>query len=171
MKYRELGKTGWKISVLALGASSLGGAFGRVTEKDAIRTVRTAIDLGINFLDASPDSGPSRAEALLGKALQGIPRHEFYLAANVGRRGPGEKDFDFSAESVTRNVDDILRRLRLAHIDLVQCHDIEFASLNQLVDETIPALQKLKQQGKVQKITRFKTVLFRPVLKELVQMQ
>jgi L-galactose dehydrogenase len=49
-------------------------------------------------------------------------------------------------------VDESLRRLRLAHIDLIQCQDIEFAPVNQLVEETIPALQKLKRQGKVQKI-------------------
>src|SRR5207245_11053413 len=76
----------------------------------------------------------------------------FYLATKVGRYGSGEKDFDFSAERVTRSVDESLKRLRLAHIDLIQCQDIEFASLNQVVQETIPALQKLKQQGKVQKI-------------------
>jgi len=152
MKYRELGKTGWKISVLALGASSIGGAFGRVSEKDGLRTVRTALDLGINFVDVSPGFGSDKAEAVFGKALQGAARHEFYVASSVGGRAPGEKDFDFAANSVTRRVNDTLKRLKLAHIDLVQCHDIEHASLDELLGETLPALQKLKQQGKVQKI-------------------
>lgn len=152
MKYRELGKTGWKVSVLGYGASPLGGAFGGIDEKDGIRTVHAAIDLGINFIDVSPDVGVAKAEMVLGKALRGIPRERFYLATKVGRYGVDEKDFDFSAERVIRSVDESLRRLRVAHIDLIQCHDVEFASLDQVVEETIPALQKLKQQGKVQKI-------------------
>lgn len=152
MKYRELGRTGWKVSVLGYGASPLGDAFGGVDEKEGIRAVRTAIDLGINFLDVSPDFKSAKAEIVLGKALREIPRHKFYLAAKVGRHGRGEKDFDFSAAQVVRSVDESLKRLRVAHIDLIQCHDVEFASLTQVAEETIPALQKLKQQGKVQKI-------------------
>jgi len=152
MKYRELGKTGWKVSVLGYGASPLGEAFGGIKEKDGIRTVHQAVDLGINFLDASPDFASAKAEALLGKALREIPREKFFLATKVGRYGPDARDLDFSAARVTRSVDESLRRLRVAHIDLIQCHDVEFASVNQLTEETIPALQKLKQQGKVQKI-------------------
>ena len=152
MEYRQLGNTGWKVSVLGYGASPLGNAFGVNDEKKSIRTVHAAIDLGINFIDVSPDFGTARAEIALGKALREIPRERFYLAAKVGRYGVAEKDFDFSAERVSRSVDESLRRLRVAHIDLIQCHDVEFASVNQLVEETIPALEKLKQQGKVQKI-------------------
>jgi len=152
MKYRELGKTGWKVSVLGYGASPLGDAFGGIKEKDGIRTVRAAIDLGINFIDVSPDFGSAKAEIVLGKALRGVPREKFYLATKVGRYGPADTDFDFSSERVTRSVDESLRRLRVAHIDLIQCHDIEFASLEHLAQETIPALQKLRQQGKVRRI-------------------
>ena len=152
MKYRKLGKTGWEVSVLSLGASPLGGVFGKVDEKDGIRTVRTALDLGVNFLDVSPYYGMNKAETLLGKALKGVPRQEYYLATKVGRYATDEKDFDFSAERVTRSVDESLRRLGVAHIDLIQCHDIEFTSIQQIVEETIPALQKLKRQGKVHKI-------------------
>jgi len=88
MKYRELGKTGWKVSVLGYGASPLGDAFGGIKEKDGIRTVRAAIDLGINFIDVSPDFGSAKAEIVLGKALRGVPREKFYLATKVGRYGP-----------------------------------------------------------------------------------
>jgi L-galactose dehydrogenase len=70
----------------------------------------------------------------------------------VGRYGTSDKDFDFSAERVSRSVDESLKRLRVAHLDMVLCQDIEFAPLGQLTEETIPALQKLKQQGKVHKI-------------------
>jgi L-galactose dehydrogenase len=166
MKYRKLGKTGWKVSVLGYGAAPLGGTFGKVDEKEAVRTVHTVIDLGINFIDVSPFYGLTKAETVLGKALQEIPREKFYLATKVGRYGPEEKDFDFSAQRVLRSVDESLRRLRVAHIDLIQCHDIEFGSITQVVEETIPALQKLKRQGKVRKIgiTGLPLRIFRKVL-------
>jgi L-galactose dehydrogenase len=152
MQYRKLGKTGWKISVLGLGAQPLGGAYGPVNEKEGTRTVRSAVDLGINFVDVSPYYGLTRAESLLGKALRGIPREQYYLATKIGRYGPAATDFDFSAARVARSVDESLRRLGVAHIDLIQCHDIEYAPMTQLIAETIPALHKLKRQGKVRKI-------------------
>ncbi|HAM73338.1 MAG TPA: aldo/keto reductase [Verrucomicrobiales bacterium] len=152
MKYRLLGKTGWKVSVLGLGASPLGGAFGPVDEKEGIRTVKTAIDLGINFIDVSPHSGSTRAESILGKALREIPREKFLLATKVGRYGPGAKDLDYSASRVIAGVDESLKRLKLSHIDLIQCHDIEFAPPGMLAEETLPALQKLKAIGKVRHI-------------------
>src|SRR5437867_1464589 len=114
MKYRKLGNTGWKVSVLGYGASPLGDAFGGIDEKDGIRTVHAAIDLGVNFLDVSPDFGSAKAEIVLGKALREIPRERFYLATKVGRYGPEEKDFDFSAARVMRSVDESLRRLGVA---------------------------------------------------------
>jgi L-galactose dehydrogenase len=152
MKYRDFGKTGWKVSVIGYGASPPGDPFAVLDEKERIRAVRTAVDLGVNFIDVSPDFAGGKAEVMLGKALRGIPRETFYLATKVGRYGPEAKDFDFSAERVIRSVNESLKRLRVAHIDLIQCQDIEFASLPQVVEETIPALQKLKQQGKVHKI-------------------
>jgi len=167
MKYRELGQTGWKVSVLGYGASPLGGAYGNVDEKAGIRAVHAAIDLGVNFIDVSPDDPHARAECILGKALREIPREQFYLATKVGRYGTGEKGLDFSARRVTQSVDESLRRLRVAHIDLIQCQDIEFAPLHQLVEETIPALQRLRQHGKVQKIGA--TALPLKTLKQLLE--
>ena len=152
MKYRVLGKTGWKVSVVGFGAAPLGGTHGAVVEKDGIRAVRTAIDLGINFIDVAPYYGRTMAESVLGRALQGVSREKYFLATKVGRYGSEEGDFDFGAPRVVRSVDESLRRLRVAHIDLIQCQDIEFASLSKLVEETIPALQKLKRQGKVRHV-------------------
>lgn len=166
MKYRVLGKTGWKVSVLGFGAAPLGRTHGDFREKDGIRAVHTAIDLGINFIDVAPYYGLTMAEAVLGKALRDIPREKYYLATKVGRYGADEKDFDFSPERITRSVDESLSRLRVAHIDLIQCQDIEFASVPHLVDETIPALQRLKRQGKVRHIglTGFPPKVFQKVL-------
>lgn len=152
MQFRKFGRTGWNVSVLGFGASSLGGAFGPVQEKDAVRAVRTAMDLGINFLDVSPYDGASRAETMLGKALKGVARESYLLATTVGRHGHDGKTLDFSAAAVARGVDESLKRLGVPHIDLIQCHDVEFAPVSQVIEEAIPALEKLKRQGKVRRI-------------------
>jgi L-galactose dehydrogenase len=164
MEYRTLGKTDLRVSVLSYGASPLGGVFRPVDEAEGIRTVQTALDLGINFIDVSPYYGLTRAETVLGKALKGIPRDRYYLATKVGRYG--EAEFDFSARRVTASVDESLARLELDYIDLIQCHDIEFGSLDQVVNETLPALRKLQQQGKVGfvGITGLPLKIFRHVL-------
>jgi len=166
MKYRVLGKTGWKVSVLGFGAAPLGATHGAFNEKDGIRAVHTAIDLGINFLDVAPYYGLTMAERVLGKALKGIPREKYFLATKVGRYGPEEKDFDFSSQGVIRSVDESLKRLNVAHIDLIQCQDVEFVSVPHLVEEAIPVLQKLKRQGKVRHIgiTGLPLKVFRKVL-------
>ena len=166
MMYRLLGRTGWKVSVLGFGAAPLGATHGALAEKDSIRAVHTAIDLGINFIDVAPYYGLTMAESVLGKALKDIPREKYILATKVGRYGALEQEFDFSPERVVRSVDESLKRLRVAHIDLIQCQDVEFASVPQLVEQTIPALQKLKRQGKVRHIgiTGLPLKIFRKVL-------
>ncbi len=147
MHYRALGRTGLNVSVLSLGGSSLGGAFRETDDAESIRTVHTAFDLGINFVDVSPYYGATRAETVLGRALRGIRRDRYILATKVGQYGDGA--FDFSAERVTRSLDESCARLGVDHVDLLQCHDIEFADLDQIVDETLPALLELKQAGRI----------------------
>lgn len=149
MEYRTLGKTGLNVSALSFGASSLGGVFRNIDESEGIRTVHVAVDMGVNLIDVSPFYGLTKAETVLGKALKEIPRDKYFLATKVGRYGYEEEDFDFSARRVTESVDESLRRLNVDHIDLLQCHDIEFGSLDQIVNETIPALRKVQKQGKV----------------------
>lgn len=147
MDHRQLGNTGLNVSALSFGASSLGGVFRDVSESGGIRAVQVAIDHGINFIDVSPYYGATRAETVLGKALKLIPRDRYYLATKVGQYGEGL--FDFSADRVRRSVDESMARLGVDSLDLIQCHDIEFADANQIVDETLPALHELKAQGKV----------------------
>lgn len=147
MHYRALGQTGLKVSVLSLGGSSLGGAFRQTDDAESIRTVHTAFDLGVNFVDVSPYYGATRAETVLGQALREIRRDRYFLATKVGQYGDGQ--FDFSAARVTRSLDESCARLGVDYIDLLQCHDIEFADLNQIVEETLPALLKLKQAGRI----------------------
>jgi aryl-alcohol dehydrogenase-like predicted oxidoreductase len=164
MIYRTLGKTGLQVSPLSYGASPLGSVFRAVDESEGIRTVHIAIELGINFIDVSPYYGLTRAETVLGKALAEIPRDQYYLATKVGRYG--ENEFDFSAGRVTASVDESLARLGLDYVDLIQCHDIEFGSLVQVVAETLPALRKVQEQGKARfvGITGYPLKIFRSVL-------
>ncbi len=147
MHYRQLGQTGLRVPVLSFGASSLGGVFRSIDEGEAIRTVRVALELGMNFIDVSPYYGATKAEAVLGRALRGVSRESYVLATKVGQYGEGE--FDFSAARTVRSLDESCARLGVDYIDLLQCHDIEFADLNQIVDETLPALVKLRAAGRI----------------------
>jgi L-galactose dehydrogenase len=164
MDYRTLGKTGLKVSALSFGASSLGSEFRQIDEQEGIRTVHKALDLGINFIDVAPYYGRTKAESVLGRALKGIPRDRYYLETKVGRY---DKDrFDFSAARVTASVDESLARLGVDYVDVIQCHDIEFGDLDQIVHETLPALRELQGQGKVRfvGVTGLPLKVFRYVL-------
>lgn len=153
MEYRELGNTGMKISSLSFGASSLGGVFHDLKEQEGIQAVHTAVDNGINFIDVSPYYGYYKAETVLGKALKDIDRERYYLSTKVGRYGEdGHNTWDYSAERVTRSVYESLERLNVDYVDIINVHDIEFANLQQVVDETLPALHKLKVEGIVKHV-------------------
>lgn len=145
MEYRPLGRTGLNVSVLSLGGSSLGAVFRPTDDFESIRTVHAALDLGINFIDVSPGYG--RAEEVLGQALKDIPRERYYLATKVGQYS-GE-DADFSAAKVLHHFERSCQLLGTNHIDLLQCHDIEFADLDQIVHETLPTLRELKSAGRI----------------------
>ena len=150
MEYNECGKTGMKLSRLSFGASSLGGVFHDVKEKEAIEAVVAAVEGGMNFIDVSPYYGHYRAEIVLGKALREVPREKYYLSTKVGRYGKdGVNTWDYSARRATESVYESMERLGVDHIDLINVHDIEFADLHQVADETLPALHELKQKGVV----------------------
>ncbi|KAI3704157.1 hypothetical protein L1987_74372 [Smallanthus sonchifolius] len=148
LELRSLGNTGLKLSCVGFGASPLGSVFGPVSDEEAIATVREAFRLGINFFDTSPYYGGTLSEKVLGKALKaiGVPRNEYIVSTKCGRHKEG---FDFSAQRVIKSIDESLERLQMEYVDIFQCHDIEFGSLDQIVNETIPALQKLKEAGKI----------------------
>ena len=148
MEYRELGKTGLRVSALSFGASSLGGVFHTIKESEAIEAVHTAVDGGINFIDVSPYYGHYKAETVLGKALKDIPRDKYYLSTKVGRYGKdGVNTWDYSARRAVESVYESMERLGIDHIDLINVHDIEFADLNQVAAETLPALVELREKG------------------------
>jgi L-galactose dehydrogenase len=150
VKRNILGRTGIEVSELGFGASPLGGVYGAFAEQRGIDAVHTALDLGVTFFDVSPYYGATLAETVLGKALHGIDRSRYVLATKVGRYG--DRDFDFTAERVKRSVHESLRRLGTDHLDLVQCHDIEFGDLDQIIHETVPALRELEATGLVRAV-------------------
>ncbi|CAA7037755.1 unnamed protein product [Microthlaspi erraticum] len=149
MELRPLGNTGLKVSSVGFGASPLGSHYSPVAEDDGIAAVREAFRLGINFFDTSPYYGGTLSEKVLGKALKAlqVPRSDYIVATKCGRYV--EEGFDFSAERVRKSIDESLENLQLDYVDILHCHDIEFVSLDQIVNETIPTLQKLKQEGKI----------------------
>ena len=105
MQYHEIGKTGMKVSALSFGASSLGGVFHDLKEKEGIEAVFTAIEAGINFIDVSPYYGHYKAETVLGKALKDIPREKYFLSTKVGRYGKdGKNTWDYSGKRATESV-------------------------------------------------------------------
>jgi aryl-alcohol dehydrogenase-like predicted oxidoreductase len=164
MEYRELGKSGLKLSALSYGASSLGNEFRQTDEAEGIRSLHVALDNGINFIDTSPYYGRTLSEKTLGKAFKEIPREKFIIGTKCGRYDVSA--FDFSAARITRSVDESLQRLGLDYVDIMQCHDIEFVNMAQIVEETLPTLRKIQQQGKIRfvGITGFPLKIFRYVL-------
>jgi L-galactose dehydrogenase len=145
MQYRRLGKTELNVSVIGFGASPLGNVFDDCDEQEGIRSVHCAIDLGINFFDVAPFYGITLAETRLGDAIKG-KRNDILLATKCGRYGL--RDFDFSYQRILDSVDESLKRLKTDYVDLMQLHDIEFGSKEQVLNEAIPALQKIKASGK-----------------------
>lgn len=139
-----------RLSQLGFGASSLGGVFRGIRESEGIEAVLAAIEGGINFIDVSPYYGHLKAETVLGKALQQLPRDRYYLSTKVGRYGKdGVNLWDYSARRAQESVYESMERLHIDHIDLINVHDVEFADLHQVVEETLPALVELRDQGAV----------------------
>lgn len=148
MEYRTLGNTGLQLSVIGFGAAPLGGAYETIDPTEAAGSIRAAIDHGINFFDTSPYYGTTLSETRLGEALSGL-REKVILCTKCGRYGLDS--FDFSAARITRSIDESLTRLRTNHVDLFIAHDIEFGDLEQVINETIPAMRRIQEAGK----TRF----------------
>jgi L-galactose dehydrogenase len=107
--------------------------------------VALGIDLGINFFDVSPYYGLTLAEKRLGRALHGR-RKEVLLSTKCGRYGVD--DFDFSAARVRTSLEESLTRLQTDYVDILLAHDIEFGDLDEIVEETLPAMRTMQREGK-----------------------
>lgn len=150
MKTRPLGKTGLHLPILSFGASSLGQEFRPVALDQALESVRVALDLGITLIDTSPFYGRGMSEVLLGIALRDVPRDSYQLCTKLGRYSL--EHFDFSAKRVEESVHVSLHRLGTDHLDILLLHDVEFVTLPQIWEETLPAVMKLKAQGKIRAV-------------------
>ena len=141
------------VSKISFGASSLGAVFHPLKEESGINAVHTALDNGINFIDVSPYYGHLKAETVLGKALKSVDRNLYYLSTKVGRYGKdGNNSWDYSAVKARESVYESMERLNADCIDLINVHDIEFADLEQVCYETLPALVELRNEGIVKHI-------------------
>jgi L-galactose dehydrogenase len=149
MEMRTLGRTGLQVPVLSFGASSLGQEFRKVNLDEALKSVHVALDSGLNLIDTSPFYGRGMSEVLLGSALRGVSRDSYSLCTKLGRYDLNH--FDFSFKRVLESVDVSLHRLGTDHLDILLAHDIEFGDIDQVINETIPAMKKVQAEGK----TRF----------------
>ncbi|MCJ8323323.1 MAG: aldo/keto reductase [Rhizobiales bacterium] len=147
MQYRPLGNTGLNVSTIGYGASPLGSMFRDVKQSVGIETVHKAIEYGINLFDVSPHYGDTIAEQVLGHALADIDRSKYYVSTKCGRYA--DHGFDFSADRINRSLDESCKRLGLDYIDIFYLHDIEYADPSQILNESLPAIMKLKEQGRI----------------------
>jgi L-galactose dehydrogenase len=168
MRYSRLGQTALQLSALGFGAATLGDEYGAIDPAAGQRAVDYAIDSGITFFDVSPYYGRTLAEERLGRYLVG-KRESVVLATKVGRYDRDRPNgFDFSARRVARSVEESLGRLRTDVIDLYLAHDIEFAPRQEILEETLPAMRRLQEEGKVRYIgiTGYPLALLRDVADE-----
>src|SRR5688572_7306391 len=119
MNFRTLGKTGLSVSRVGLGGAGLGHAWGETTDGECIRTVRRAVELGVNFFDTSPMYGRGRSEENLGQGLAG-ERHRVFIATKV--RLQTEADLADPERAVRRSLEESLKRLRTDYVDVLQIH-------------------------------------------------
>jgi len=134
--------------VIGFGAASLGGEYGPIDLVEGERAVRFAIDQGINYFDVAPYYGGTLAETRLGQALLGR-RHSIILATKVGRyKHVGREEVDFTGARVRSSLEESLRRMRIDYVDVYQAHDIEFVPREQIIEETLPTMHRLKEEGK-----------------------
>ena len=156
MKFNPLGKTGLSVSRLSFGASALGGVYGPADEAEGIRAVHTALDLGINYFDVAPAYGGTLAEAVLGKALKGVPRNRYFLSTKVGKYtqpgGYGNDTLDYSRARIRASLDESARRLGTDYFDIIHLHDFEYQHRRYTewaLTEGLAALLDLKKEGRI----------------------
>jgi len=145
MKYRRVGKTGLKVSEIALGAWLTYG--GSVEAKQAESIVKATLDLGVNFLDLADIYSHGKAEEVVGQAIRGVQRSELVISSkvfwpmsdNVNDRGLGRKH-------IIESIEKSLRRIGTDYLDIYFCHSLDPETE---VEETLRAMDDLVRQGKI----------------------
>ena len=121
MRYRELGRTGWKVSEISFGAWAIGSMWGKVDDNESLAALHRAIDLGVNFIDTADVYGMGRSERLIAR-LKKERRETIYVATKAGRRLSPHTADGYNATNLTEFVEDSLRNLETDCLDLVQLH-------------------------------------------------
>ncbi|MBN1397307.1 MAG: aldo/keto reductase [Bacteroidetes bacterium] len=121
MEYRELGRTGWKISAVSFGAWAIGSAWGSVNDKDSIAALYKALDLGVNFFDTADVYGDGRSEKLLAQ-LKRERKENFYIATKAGRRLNPHIASGYNKKNLSDFIESSLKNLNTDAIDLLQLH-------------------------------------------------
>jgi D-threo-aldose 1-dehydrogenase len=166
MEHRRIGSTGVEVGRLALGGAPLAGLYQAVTDDQAERTVRRALEQGIRYVDTAPHYGAGRSEQLIGQALAQRPRSSFAVSTKVGRRlrprPPTEppddagfaaepaykREWDWSRDGIRRTLSESLDRLGLDRVDVAYLHDPDDHE-DQVYAEAYPALVRLRDEGVV----------------------
>jgi aryl-alcohol dehydrogenase-like predicted oxidoreductase len=121
VQYRELGRTGWKVSTISFGAWAIGGAWGTVDDADSMAALDRAIDLGVNVIDTADVYGDGRSERLVGQ-LRKRRKEDIHIATKAGRRLSPHTSDGYNRENLTAFVERSLKNLGTETIDLLQLH-------------------------------------------------
>jgi aryl-alcohol dehydrogenase-like predicted oxidoreductase len=121
MRYRPLGRTGWKVSDVSFGAWAIGGMWGQVSDSESLAALNKAIDCGVNFIDTADVYGDGRSERLIAQ-LKKSRKEEIIVATKAGRKLPQQTVEGYSRENLTKWVEDSLRNLSTEALDLLQLH-------------------------------------------------
>jgi len=147
MEYKNLGRTGIKVSPICLGTMTFGA---QVSETEAIKIIKGAMNSGVNFIDTADQYIDGRSEEIVGKALKG-ERHSVVLVTKIGawQSGPGINDIGLSRKHIMKGIEESLRRLGTDYVDVYYVHKPDY---NTPIEETLRALDDLVHQGKVRYI-------------------
>ncbi|MBI3423594.1 MAG: aldo/keto reductase [Acidobacteria bacterium] len=147
MQYRELGRTGWRISTISFGAWAIGSAWGAVDDQESLAALHRAIDLGVNFFDTADVYGDGHSEHLLAQLKRARPDANIIIATKAGRRLNPHIADGYTAANLTAFVERSLQNLETETLDLLQLHcpptDVYYHP------EVFAALDKLVEQGKL----------------------
>jgi aryl-alcohol dehydrogenase-like predicted oxidoreductase len=121
MHYRELGQTGMRVSGISFGSWAIGLDWGLVDDKESIKTLRAAVDRGVNFFDTADVYGMGRSERLIAKLKKECPER-IYVATKAGRRLSPHIVEGYTPDNIERFIEDSLKNLEVEALDLLQLH-------------------------------------------------